>query len=187
MSSFEVLHPHCLGPILFASCELQTQTLGNLLVHGLCCSSNTKTQLAKWPGVHFPYSVQNGGAPAPPRRTLAGVRANRAPEPQQPTRKSLHAVENIADKVGDILPEVGRRGWQSTEKAGLRRSSKHGEQFRRARTALEGREGTNTIWEPLRSSRTAGRGQSVALPADRRRQASRRVLSAFMAARFVVI
>jgi hypothetical protein len=51
-----VLHPHCLGPILFASCELQTQTLENLLVHGLCCSSNTKTQLAKWPGVHFPYS-----------------------------------------------------------------------------------------------------------------------------------
>jgi hypothetical protein len=37
MSSFEVLHPHCLGPILFASCELQTQTLENLLVHGLCC------------------------------------------------------------------------------------------------------------------------------------------------------
>jgi hypothetical protein len=55
MSSFEVLHPHCLGPILFASCELQTQTLENLLVHRLCCSSNTKTQLAKWPGVHFPY------------------------------------------------------------------------------------------------------------------------------------
>jgi hypothetical protein len=55
MSSFEVLHPHCLGPILFASCELQIQTLENLLVHGLCCSSNTKTQLAKWPGVHFPY------------------------------------------------------------------------------------------------------------------------------------
>jgi hypothetical protein len=54
-----VLHPHCLGPILFASCELQTQTLGNLLVHGLCCSSNTKTQLANWPGVHFPYK----GAP----------------------------------------------------------------------------------------------------------------------------
>jgi hypothetical protein len=56
MSSFEVLHPHCLGPILFASCELQTQTLENLLVHGLCCSSNTKTQLAKRPGVHFPYN-----------------------------------------------------------------------------------------------------------------------------------
>ena len=56
LSSFEVLHPHCLGPILFASCELQTQTLENLLVHGLCCSSNTKTQLAKWPGVHFPYN-----------------------------------------------------------------------------------------------------------------------------------
>jgi hypothetical protein len=55
MSSFEVLHPHCLGPILFASCELQTQTLETLLVHGLCCSSNTKTQLAKRPGVHFPY------------------------------------------------------------------------------------------------------------------------------------
>jgi hypothetical protein len=55
MSSFEVLHPYCLGPILFASCELQTQTLENLLVHGLCCSSNTKTQLAKRPGVHFPY------------------------------------------------------------------------------------------------------------------------------------
>jgi hypothetical protein len=55
MSSFEVLHPHCLGPILFASCELQTQTLENLLVHGLCCSSNTKTQLAKRLGVHFPY------------------------------------------------------------------------------------------------------------------------------------
>jgi hypothetical protein len=45
MSSFEVLHPHCLGPILFASCELQT--LESLLVHGLCYSSNTKTQLAK--------------------------------------------------------------------------------------------------------------------------------------------
>jgi hypothetical protein len=56
MSSFEVLHPHCLGPILFTSYELQTQTLENLLVHGLCCSSNTKTQLAKWPGVHFPYT-----------------------------------------------------------------------------------------------------------------------------------
>jgi hypothetical protein len=57
-----------------------------------------------------------------PRRNLAGARANHAPEPQQPTRKNLHAVENIADKVGDILPEVGRRGWQSTEKAGLQRS-----------------------------------------------------------------
>jgi hypothetical protein len=57
MSSFEVLHPHCLGPILFASCELQTQILEHLLVHGLCCSSNTKTQLAKWPGVHFPYII----------------------------------------------------------------------------------------------------------------------------------
>jgi hypothetical protein len=56
MSSFEVLHPHCLGPILIASCELQTQTLESLLVHGLRCSSNTKTQLAKWPGVHFPYT-----------------------------------------------------------------------------------------------------------------------------------
>jgi hypothetical protein len=56
MSSFEVLHPHCLGPILFASCELQTQILETLLVHGLCCSSNTKTQLAKRPGVHFPYT-----------------------------------------------------------------------------------------------------------------------------------
>jgi hypothetical protein len=58
MSSFEVLHPHCLGPILFTSCEVQTQTLENLLVHGLCCSSNTKTQLAKWPGVHFPYKYK---------------------------------------------------------------------------------------------------------------------------------
>jgi hypothetical protein len=56
MSSFEVLHPHCLGPILFVSCKLQTQTLENLLVHRLCCSSNTKTQIAKWPGVHFPYT-----------------------------------------------------------------------------------------------------------------------------------
>jgi hypothetical protein len=61
MSSFEVLHPHCLGPILFASCELQIQTLENLLVHGLCCSSNTKTQLANWPGVHFPYREINSG------------------------------------------------------------------------------------------------------------------------------
>jgi hypothetical protein len=58
MSSFEVLHPHCLGPILFASCELQTQTLETLLVHGLYCSSNTKTQLAKRPGVHFPYTAE---------------------------------------------------------------------------------------------------------------------------------
>jgi hypothetical protein len=39
------------------SCELQKQTLENLLVHGLCCSSNTKTQLAKWPGVHFSYNL----------------------------------------------------------------------------------------------------------------------------------
>jgi hypothetical protein len=75
MSSFEVLHPHCLGPILFASCELQTQTLENLLVHGLCCSSNTKTQLAKWPGVHFPYTrhvserrEQSSKDVSPPRR-----------------------------------------------------------------------------------------------------------------------
>jgi hypothetical protein len=60
MSSFEVLHPYCLGPILFASCELQTQTLENLLVHGLCCSSNTKTQLAKWSRVHFPYNRGRG-------------------------------------------------------------------------------------------------------------------------------
>ena len=35
----------------------KTQTLENLLVHGLCCSSNTKTQLAKWHGVHFPYNL----------------------------------------------------------------------------------------------------------------------------------
>jgi hypothetical protein len=34
----------------------KTQTLENLLVHGLCCSSNTKTQLAKRLGVHFPYT-----------------------------------------------------------------------------------------------------------------------------------
>jgi hypothetical protein len=40
-----------------ASCELQTQTLENLLVHGLCRPSNTKTQLAKWPRVHFPYNL----------------------------------------------------------------------------------------------------------------------------------
>jgi hypothetical protein len=53
MSSFEVLHPHCLSPILIASCELQTQTLESLLVHGLCWSSNTKTHLAKWPGSIF--------------------------------------------------------------------------------------------------------------------------------------
>jgi hypothetical protein len=66
MSSFEVLHPHCLGPILFASCELQTQTLENLLVHGLCCSSNTKTQLAKWPGVHFPYTILTSPNPSLP-------------------------------------------------------------------------------------------------------------------------
>jgi hypothetical protein len=32
MSYFEVLHPHCLSPILFASCELQTKTLANALV-----------------------------------------------------------------------------------------------------------------------------------------------------------
>jgi hypothetical protein len=43
--------------VSLASYELQTQTLENLLVHGLCCSSNTKTQLAKWPGVHFPYNL----------------------------------------------------------------------------------------------------------------------------------
>jgi hypothetical protein len=35
--------------VSLASCELQPQTLENLLVHGLCWSSNTKTQLAKWP------------------------------------------------------------------------------------------------------------------------------------------
>jgi hypothetical protein len=62
MSSFEVLHPHCLGPILFASCELQIPTLENLLVHRLCCSSNTKTQLAKRPGVHFPYTVRSSAS-----------------------------------------------------------------------------------------------------------------------------
>jgi hypothetical protein len=31
LSSFEVLHPHCLGPILFASCELQTQNTRKLI------------------------------------------------------------------------------------------------------------------------------------------------------------
>jgi hypothetical protein len=40
--SFEVLHPQSLSRILFTSCELQTQTLANTLVHGLCWSSNTK-------------------------------------------------------------------------------------------------------------------------------------------------
>jgi hypothetical protein len=44
--------------VILASCELQTQTLENLLVHGLCWSSNTKTQLVKWPEVHFPYTPQ---------------------------------------------------------------------------------------------------------------------------------
>jgi hypothetical protein len=43
MSSFDVLHPDFLSPILFASCELQL--------------SNAKTQLAKWSGVHFPYNL----------------------------------------------------------------------------------------------------------------------------------
>jgi hypothetical protein len=41
-----------------ASCELQTQTLKNLLVHRLCYSLNIKTQLAKLPGVHFPYKLE---------------------------------------------------------------------------------------------------------------------------------
>jgi hypothetical protein len=58
MSSFEVLHPHFLSPILFASCELQIQKLANTLVHRLCWSSNTKIYWAKWPGVHFPYTHQ---------------------------------------------------------------------------------------------------------------------------------
>jgi hypothetical protein len=35
-SSFEVLYPQCLSPILFASCELQIQTLAKRLVHMLC-------------------------------------------------------------------------------------------------------------------------------------------------------
>jgi hypothetical protein len=56
MSSFEVLHPQRLSPILFASCELQIQSLANTLVHRLCWSSNTKITLAKWVGVHFPYT-----------------------------------------------------------------------------------------------------------------------------------
>jgi hypothetical protein len=63
MSSFEVLHPHCLSPILTASCGLQLQTLANILVHRLCQSSNTKTYLAKWPGVHFPYNLLRGELP----------------------------------------------------------------------------------------------------------------------------
>jgi hypothetical protein len=52
-----VAFPNSLVQVDLASCELQTQTLEILLVHGLCCSSNTKTQLAKWPGVHFPYNL----------------------------------------------------------------------------------------------------------------------------------
>jgi hypothetical protein len=47
-----VLHPHCLGPILFASCELQTQTLETLLVHGLCLfikHQNSISQKARGP------------------------------------------------------------------------------------------------------------------------------------------
>jgi hypothetical protein len=52
-----VAFPNSLVQVDLASCELQTQTLENLLVHGLCWSSNTKTQLAKWPGVHFPYNL----------------------------------------------------------------------------------------------------------------------------------
>jgi hypothetical protein len=43
--------------VTLASCELQTQTLAKSLVHRLCWSSNTKTYLAKWFGVHFPYNL----------------------------------------------------------------------------------------------------------------------------------
>jgi hypothetical protein len=52
MSSFEVLHPHCLGPILFASCELQTQTLENLLSSRIVLfikHQNSISQMARGP------------------------------------------------------------------------------------------------------------------------------------------
>jgi hypothetical protein len=55
MSSFEVLHPHFLGPILFASCELQT--LENLLVHGLCCSSKHQNSISQM--ARGPFSLQS--------------------------------------------------------------------------------------------------------------------------------
>jgi hypothetical protein len=50
-----VVFLNALVQITLASYELQTQTLANTLVHRLCWSSNTKTYLAKWSRVHFPY------------------------------------------------------------------------------------------------------------------------------------
>ena len=55
MSSFEVLHPQCLSPILFASYELLKQTLANILVHKVMLIIKHQNHLAKWPGFHFPY------------------------------------------------------------------------------------------------------------------------------------
>jgi hypothetical protein len=46
---------NALVQVILASYELQT--LANILVHRLCWSSNTKTYLAKWPRVHFPYNL----------------------------------------------------------------------------------------------------------------------------------
>jgi hypothetical protein len=47
---------NALVQVTLTSCELQTWTLANALVHRLCWSSNTKILLAKWPRVHLPYN-----------------------------------------------------------------------------------------------------------------------------------
>jgi hypothetical protein len=51
-----VLHPHCLGPILFASCELQTQTLENFISSRIVLfikHQNSISQMAR-----DPFSLQ---------------------------------------------------------------------------------------------------------------------------------
>jgi hypothetical protein len=44
---------NALVQVTLASCELQTKTLANTLVHRLCWSPNTKIYLAKWTGGLF--------------------------------------------------------------------------------------------------------------------------------------
>jgi hypothetical protein len=65
---------NALVQVTLASCELQTQTLANILVHKLFWSSNTKTYWAKWLGVHFPYNTSTLWAfynsETPPTRCL---------------------------------------------------------------------------------------------------------------------
>jgi hypothetical protein len=117
MSSFEVLHPHCLGPILFASCELQTQTLENFISSRIVLfikHQNSISQMARGP-----FSIQLGPPilqSAPSAVHTARCRAQDTAEGATPASpRALHAQPRLCpssappDAAPTDVPSHARR------------------------------------------------------------------------------